>query len=131
MQVINPSSASIEFTQTQLQWAQSVYKALTAGIDMGVVKGKNAAGVYNQFQQGNGSGILIRVGAAGTGEQKYVWTASNTAVVITHGLNRQPIGFFVVDKDKAVDVYRTAPPTDTTISLAPTDATVNTTIYIF
>ena len=131
MQIINPSGTSLGFTQEQLQWAQSVYKMANAGVDMGVVTGKNTVGVYNEFQQGNGTGILLRIGASGTTEQSYKWTTSNSAITINHGLNRQPIGFFIVDKDKAVDVYRTAVPTDINIKLAPTDATVNVTIYIF
>lgn len=130
MKVLNPQHMQAEITPEHLRWAQSVHKSLTGGVDMGIPTGTNSAGVYNTFDKGNSSGVLIRVGAASSSEA-IKWTASNTAIAINHGLGRQPIGFKIVDKDKSMDVFRTAPPDNNVISLAPTDATANVTVYIF
>lgn len=97
---------------------------------MGVPTGTDSTGVYNTFDTGNSSGVLLRVGAS-TSSEAIKWTTTGTSIAISHGLGRQPIGFKIVDKDKPVDVSRTAPPTSTIINLAPTDATANVTLYIF
>lgn len=127
--ILNSQHFQAKITPEHLRWTQSVTKTLNAGVDMGVPTGKNAAGVYNTFEQGNGDGVLIRIGATGSSEA-LSWPATGS-LVINHGLGRQPIGFKIVDKDKPVDVSRTATPTVTTISLLPTDHTANVTIYIF
>ena len=121
---------------TQLQWSQSVHKTLNGGVDMGVPIGKDSNGVYNQFNTGNSTGVLIRIGAAASSEP-YKWTVANVGVSLNHalvdqnGTPRQPIGFKIVDKDKAMDVYRVGTPTTTNIILAPTDPTANVTVYVF
>ena len=127
--VLNPQHFQAKITPEHMRWTQSVYKTLNAGVDMGVPLSQNTAGVYNKFQQGNSSGILLRIGATG-GSESYNWPASGS-LVINHGLGRQPIGFKIVDKDKTVDVFRTAAPTVQTITLQPTDHTANVTVYIF
>jgi len=113
-----------------LKWAQSVDKTLSAGVDMGVPIGQDPTGVYNAFEQGNSNGTLIRIGATASTEA-IKWSGIGVGIVIQHGLDRQPIGFKIVDKDKSVDVFRTAVPTDTTITLAPTDNTASVTVYVF
>jgi hypothetical protein len=120
-----------------MEWAISVHQILNGGISLGQAISKDSNGVYNEFNQDNSTGVLLRIGPSGGTEQKYNWTTSNTGIAINHNLvdlskkPRQPIGFHVVDSDKQVSVYRTATPTDTTINLAPTDATATVTVYIF
>ncbi|HEY4799152.1 MAG TPA: hypothetical protein VII99_08775 [Bacteroidia bacterium] len=129
MKTLNPQHMQARITTEHLRWAQSVHKALDGGVDMGVPTGKNSAGVYNTFDTGNSSGVLIRVGAVGSTE-KYSWSSSST-VDIKHNLARQPIGFKIVDKDNTVDVWRTALPTATDIQLKTSSNMVNVTLYIF
>jgi len=90
------------------------------------------AGVYTGFDKGNSSGVLIRIDAHGSSNPgvTYTWPSSG-GVKISHGLGRQPIGFKIVDKDKAVDVYRTAPPDKDFITLAATDISASVTVYVF
>jgi hypothetical protein len=127
--------SSVDFTQSlpiqHRKWTQSVDEVLNGGVTLGVPIGKNNAGVFNEFSPDTSNGVLIRVGANGTTEQKYIWGAIGTGIAINHGLQRQPIGFKIVDKDKTVDVWRTVTPTINTITLAPSDNTVNVTLYIF
>lgn len=111
-----------------LHWAQSVYRAMFAGLSLGQPDGTNAAGVYNKFKQDNMNGVLIRIGAGET----YDWPAANVGIPINHGLLRQPIGFIVCDIDASGSIYRSStPPTADTIVLACTNATANATVYIF
>jgi hypothetical protein len=131
MKIVNPQIAYKDLPIAQQKFVQSVHKAMTGSMDIGVPVSKNLAGVWNGFTQGNGDGVLVRVGANGTTEQQYTWGASNAGISINHALGRQPIGFHVVDSDKDLRVYRTTTPDNSTISLAPTDNTVNATIYIF
>lgn len=128
---MKPLNPILSLSGHPLKWAQSVHKALTGGIALASPTGKNAVGVYNEFSQDNGDGVMIRVGAHGTSEQQYTWGSTNTGIVINHGLLRQPIGYHVVDTDKALQVYRTAVPDTNQITLAPSDNSVNATIYIF
>ena len=129
MRNLSSQHMQAKITPQHLKWAQSVDKVLSAGIDMGEATGVDSSGVYNTFKQSNSTGVLIRVGANGSTEPVQ-WDSSG-AVTVNHALNRQPIGFKLVDKDGAVDVYRTAVPTDTQIQLQTTDKTINTTVYIF
>lgn len=137
--ILNPSSFIHTLADPMKKWVQSLHKELTGSVDMGAPSPGSKAGsgintgVAGQYQKGNGSGILIRVaahGSSGTGAT-YVWAAVNVGIVINHGLLRQPIGFKVVDKDKSVDVYRTAAPDMNQITVAPTDNTASVTLYIF
>ena len=140
MKSLNPQTFAQQVSREQLQWAQSTNKVLNGQVDMGTPTGKDTtsgaginAGVYTQFDRGNSSGTLIRIGAngsSGTGAS-YTWGAVNTGIQINHGLKRQPIGFHVVDADKDVRVYRTAAPDATQITLAPTDNTASVTVYVF
>jgi len=129
MKNISSQHMQAKITPEHLRWAQSVDKTLQGGIDMGTPTGKNSAGVYNTFDVGNSSGVLIRVGS-NTSSEAVKWDGTG-AVTINHGLKKQPIGFKIVDKDATVDVWRTAVPTVDVISLKSSSATVNVTLYIF
>lgn len=134
----NPTSFISELTPFHTKWVQSVHKALNAGINFGTGSGTNPAtggvnaGVFTQFEKGNGDGVLVRVAAQGTSGTgaAYSWPATG-GLVINHTLGRKPIGFHLVDSDKAVQVFRTAAPTPSTITLQPTDLTASVTLYIF
>jgi hypothetical protein len=134
----DPNTFAHTLPATHRQWTQSVQQTLTGNIDMGTAKGNAPstagvnAGVYTQFDKGNGSGVLIRIaasGSTGTGAA-YNWPSSGS-LVINHGLLRQPIGFHVVDQDKNAPVSRTAPPDNNQITLTTTDPTASHTIYVF
>ena len=142
MQPFDPNTFAHTLPDQHRQFVQSVNSVLKNNVDMGVANGntpKNAgtyginAGVYSKFQQGNGSGVLVRIAAnavVGTGAS-YNWGTTGTGIPINHGLLRQPIGFHVVDQDKDVRVYRTASPDNNQITLASTDNTASVTVYIF
>lgn len=134
----NPTSFISELTPHHTRWVQSVHKALNAGINFGTGSGTNPAtggvnaGVFTQFEKGNGDGILVRISAAGvsgTGAA-YEWPTSGS-LTINHTLGRKPVGYHLVDSDKPVQVYRTSAPTATTLSLSATDTTASVTLYIF
>lgn len=129
MRPINPTRASNTPTNT-LRVAQSMYKTMSGNVQESQPTGQDSTGVYNTFEQDNGAGITIRIGAASSSEP-VKWVTSNVGVAVNHGLQRQPTGFRVWDKDKTCDVYRTVPPNANTITLACTDATANVTVYIF
>lgn len=134
----NPTSFVSQLTSQHRQWVQGVHKALAGGINLGVGVGTNPLsggindGVYTKFEKGNSSGTLVRISAAGvsgTGAS-YEWPSSGS-LVINHTLGRQPVGFHLVDSDKDVRIFRTSPPTSTTLNLQPTDRTASVTLYIF
>lgn len=142
MQVYDPNSFAQTLDPLHRQFVQSIKNVLSSNVDMGTPNGNTPtdtttyginAGVYSQFNQGNGSGMLVRIAANalnGTGAS-YNWGATGTGIVINHGLLRQPIGFHVVDADKNVSVYRTAAPDKNQITLASTDNSASVTVYIF
>ncbi len=139
MNIYDPNTFAHDLPVTHRQWVQSVQEVVNGNVDMGTPKGNAPssagvnAGVYTQFDKGNGSGVLIRVaaqGVAGTGAS-YNWGGIGVGIVINHGLLRQPIGFHVVDQDKPVQVSRTASPDKNQITLAPTDNTASVTVYVF
>jgi hypothetical protein len=134
----DPNSFAPSLPTGHRQWVQSVQSVMSGNVDMGNPTGNAPssaginAGVYTQFEKGNGSGVLIRVaanGVMGTGAQ-YNWPTSGS-LVINHGLQRKPIGFHSVDADGVSTISRTAPPDDVQITLATTDKTVSNTIYVF
>jgi hypothetical protein len=135
----DPNAFAHELSTTQRQWTQSVQQVVNGGIDMGTPVGNAPAsagvnaGVYTQFNRGNGSGVLIRIAATGVTDTgaNYNWVSNNTGLKINHGLLRQPIGFHVVDQDKNASVYRTVSPDENQITLATTDATASHTVYVF
>ena len=140
MKTYDPNTFAPSLASPQRQWTQSVQNVLNGSIEIGtpIVNSPAATsgvnqGLPTQYQQANGSGIMIRIvanGVTGTGAS-YNWGAVNTGIPINHGLARVPIGFHVVDQDKPCSVSRTAPSTDKIITLAPSDNTASVTVYIF
>jgi hypothetical protein len=138
MRPYDPNTFAHALPIAHRQWTQSVQQALTGNVDMGTPKGNAPssagvnAGVYTQFDKGNGSGILIRVAANGATDTgaAYNWPASGS-LVINHGLLRKPIGFHVVDTDGVATVHRTAAPDENQLTLQVSDPTVSHTIYVF
>ena len=133
-QSLDPVNISVGLPRAQKQWAQSLHTVINGGIDMGTVipGGLDATGTPANFAKGNSDGVLVRIGASGSSNgPKYNWTTSGTGIVIQHGLGRQPIGFKLVDCDGQLQVWRTAVADATQITLAPSDATKNVTVYIF
>jgi hypothetical protein len=146
MKPYDPNTFAHDLPIAHRQFVQSVNSVLNSNVDMGVAvnnapssAGVNA-GVYTQFNQGNGSGKLIRIAANGDTTQNadYNWGATGTGIVINHGLKnqngngyRQPIGFHVVDSDGPIQAYRTAPPDENQITIAPSDNSKSVTIYVF
>jgi hypothetical protein len=124
----NPVSAGV--SGDTLRWAQSVHQTLNGNVDMGIPTGKDATGNWSEFGQGNSSGVLIRIGAASS-TQANKWTTTGTAIAVNHGLQRQPIGVHLVNSDKQLQVWQPTTATATYIYLAPSDATVNATVYVF
>lgn len=133
---INPVNMAMGLPRQQLQWAQSIDETLNGGVSLGTIapgEGSiDSTGTPANFSRDNSTGILIRVGASGSGNgPKYNWTTTGTGVSINHQLGRQPIGFHVVDSDKPLTVHRTVTSNTQTITLAPSDASANATVYIF
>lgn len=138
-QSFNPDSFVHGLPNIHRQWIQSVDSVVNGKIEIGTpVQGSPAApsgvnqGVPTQYQKANGAGIMLRIDAAGVSNgAPFNWNGNNVAVQINHGLKRVPIGFHVVDQDGVIQVYRTAPPTQDFIMLAPSDQTVSVTVYVF
>lgn len=128
----NPKDCQRGMPRQFQQWSDTVHKVVNGNLDFGSTTGLDSTGTPASFNTGNTKGVLIRVGASGsTNGPKYNWTTSGTGVVINHGLLKQPIGFHVVDSDKPLTVHRTVVADENQITLAPSDATANATIYVF
>jgi hypothetical protein len=140
MQTYDPNTFAPSLALAHRQWVQSTNDVVNGGIEIGTPAANSPsattgvnAGVPTQYERANGSGVMIRIDANGvtnTGAS-YNWGATSTGIAIKHGLQRVPIGFHVVDQDGSIQVYRTAPPTDQVITLAPSDNTKSVTVYIF
>jgi hypothetical protein len=140
MQPINPSSTNIggqevlqsvqSLAKQVLRWAQSVYKVLNGAVAIAQPAGQAAGGVYNKFTKDNLDCVLLYIGAVASGSP-LLWTANNTGQAFNHGLLRQPIGFIVVYKSAACDVYSTVTPTSDNITLATTNDAATTIIMVF
>jgi hypothetical protein len=128
---VDPRDMALGLPRLQQQWAESVHSLINGGIDKGIPQSKDSTGNYNTFLPGNENGVLIRVGASGSTDNKYVWTSSSTPIVINHGLLRQPVGAHLVSSNKSLNIWITSSPTVDSISIAPSDATAYATIYIF
>jgi hypothetical protein len=126
----DPNAFAHALSEQHRQCLQSVHQVLTGNIDMGTPTSKDSTGQYNEFQKGNGSGILIRVGAHGSTGNNYTWPASGH-LVINHGLLRQPIGCHLVSSDKQFAHWQPTAPDENSITLAPSDPTANVTLYVF
>lgn len=135
---LNPVDFALELPSKTLRWAQSLHKIINGGVDMGVPTQKDNTGNYNTFSQGNTSGVLIRIGAHGSSGNAITWgAAAGTPVTIQHGLvdsrnqPRQPIGVHLVSSDNDLRIWQPTTPDTTDIFLAPSDPSVNATVYVF
>ena len=130
MKPYDPNTFAHGLPNSHREFLQSIHKTLTGNVDMGTATSKDSTGQYNKFEQGNGSGKLIRIGAAGTTGNDYTWPASGP-LVINHTLLRQPIGCHVVSADNDLRIWQPSSPDENSITLTPSDNTVNTTVYVF
>jgi len=126
----DPNTFAHKLDMLHRQWVQSAQQTLTGGVDMGTPNSKDATGQYNKFDKGNGSGNLIRIGATGSTDNDYAWPASGP-LVINHKLLRQPIGAHVVSSDNHLTIFQPTAPDKNSITIHPSDNTVNATIYVF
>ena len=126
----DPNTFAHELPIAHRQFVQSVQQVLTGNIDMGTPVNKDATGQYNQFDKGNGSGILLRIGAHGSTGNNLTWPASGN-LVINHGLQRQPIGCHLVSSDAQLTICQPVAPDSNVITLLPSTNTANATVYIF
>ena len=132
MKSVNPQGLIQGLPTAQMQWAKSLHETVNGGISPGQPQGKDSTGQYNQFSGDNMSGTLIRVGASGSGNgPENNWGSTGTGLPINHKLGRQPIGTHLVSSDKALTIWQTTTPNENTITIAPSDATANATIYVF
>jgi hypothetical protein len=126
----DPNTFAHTLPEQHRQVLQSVHQVLTGNVDMGTPTSKDSTGQYNEFKKGNGSGVLIRVGATGSTDNTYTWPASGN-LVINHGLLRQPIGCHIVSSDKQLTHCQPVAPDENSITLLPSDPTANATLYVF
>lgn len=137
MKSLNPQDFALGLPAGQLRWALSEHKVIQGGIDMGIPQSKDSTGNYNTFDQGNTNGVLVRVGASGSSDNKNAWTTSNTQIAINHGLTdsngqpRQPVGVHLVNSNKQLTIWQPTTPDTTNVYVAPSDATAYATLYIF
>jgi hypothetical protein len=128
---ISPSQSIMNTPRGVLRWAQSIYKAITGGIELAQGIGQNSNGVYNKFAPDNHNGTMIRIGAYNDSTEPIKWSSSGVGIPIYHGLGKLPLGFHITDLEGDSNVYRTIPATNQVITLAPTDASVAATVFIF
>lgn len=129
---VTPSLEAVKSPTGLLRTMKSTTKILNGGLTYGTPTGvKDSTGVYSKFDTDNINNAIFRIGANGTTNGQYQWSSGGT-VTIAHGLQRQPVGFKILDKDAACDVYRTGgAPTTTLITLTCSITTANVTVEIF
>src|SRR5271157_2732538 len=130
MRPYDPNTFAHTLPEAHRQWTQTVQQTLSGNVDMGTPTSKDSTGQYNVFQKGNGSGVLIRIGAHGSTGNTYTWPASGN-LVINHGLLRQPVGCHLVSSDKQLTFCQPTTPDSNSITLTPSDPTSNATVYVF
>lgn len=128
MKPMNPQADGNTLIQNQ-----SFYKVLSGNVDMGSTATIDSSGFPLTFNQGNGSGIMIRVDHTGATSGAQTWNSPNgTNTTITHNLNRIPIGYIITRKTSFLDVYTGSIAwTTKTITLKTTDSTNDCVLYIF
>lgn len=135
MQPVKPN-----VTMDNLLQHQSLALTLAANVSNGTPAAFDATaplGIPTIFSQDNGDGIMVRVGPnqpALLPIPGVAWGAANTATTIQHNLNRIPIGYYVVRKYQACDVYDAGDNvgwSKTEIVLRNTVADADTVLYIF
>lgn len=129
---VKPTMEILKGSGGLLRTLQSNFKTMNGGLGYATPTGvKDATGVYSEFGVDNVDNSIFRIGANGSTNGQYQWSAGGVAT-ISHGLQRQPIGFKVLDKDAACDVYRTGgAPTANTIQLTCSVPGANVTVEIF
>ena len=125
-----PTRGKIINFEQNLRFAQSVYQSLNGGIVLAAGKGTDATGVYNTFDMANGSGKMVRIGAAASTEP-LKWNSGTSQATIIHQLGTKPTGFLVTDLDGNAVIWRVGTPTTTQITLQISANTVNATVYVF
>jgi hypothetical protein len=129
--IINPTANKFKTPNDILRWAQSVYKSIQGGISFALGKGSDNNGVYNSFDMTNGDGIMVRIGAAG-GSELIKWNSgTGQATIPVNTLGRKPTGWILCDIDRAASIYRSAPPTSSSLILKTSDTTCSITVWIF
>lgn len=132
MRPVNPSMEAVKTPAGNLRVLKSVAETLNGALSYGQPTGdKDSTGVFSKFTPDNVNNVIIRIGANGSTNGQYQWSSGGIAK-INHGLQRQPVGFKVLDKDATCDVYRTGgAPTVNIIQLTCTDPAANVTVEIF
>lgn len=116
----------------QLRISKSIVKTLNGNLSYGTPTGiKDSTGCFSEFAADNVNNAIFRIGANGSSNGQYQWSAGGV-VTIAHGLQRQPVGFKILDKDATCDIYRTGgAPTTTLIQLTCSASAANVTVEIF
>jgi hypothetical protein len=132
MQTVRPSQQTTKTQSGLIRLMGSVYSALSGGLTYGSPTGVlDSTGCLSEFTTDNVNNTIVRIGANGSTNGQYQWSSGGVAV-INHGLQRQPIGFKILDKDGACDIYRTGgAPTNNLIQLTCSVPSVNATVEIF
>jgi hypothetical protein len=128
---INPTKAKFTNFDNVLRWAQSIHTSLSAGLTLALGKNSDSSGVYNTFDNTNGNGIMVRIGAA-AGAEVVKWNSGTSqATIAVNLIGRKPTGWIVCDIDKPCYIYRAAPPNTTSLVLETSDTTCSITVWIF
>jgi hypothetical protein len=130
MQSQDPNTFTHGLPVNHRQWIQSVQQVLNGSVDMGSPTSVDSTGQYNEFERGNTSGVLFRIGATGSIDNALAWPATGY-LTLNHGLQRQPIGCHLVSSDKQLSIWQPEAPNATDIFLTPSDPTANATVYVF
>ena len=135
---MQPSKPSV--IMDNLLQHQSLARILAANVSIGSGAAFDSTlplGIPTIFSQDNGDGIMVRVGPnqpALLPIPGVAWGTANTAITIQHNLGRIPIGYYVVRKYQACDVYDVGDNvgwSKTEIVLLNTVADADTVLYIF
>lgn len=129
MQPQNPSSQP-----NIMQSLTSFYKVLRGNTGFGTPTKFDGAGNGTEFNVDNMAGQLVRIGSnVNPDTLPNFWAGTNAATTVTHNLNRLPIGWIVMRKSGACDIYQplTAPNTTKTIILYTTDDTQDVLVFVF
>lgn len=118
---------------SEVQQKTSVVQALNGNVEVATAIGVDSNNWANNFAPANMTGVSIRIGATGNlSPAGYQWAASSADLQISHGLGRVPIGFLVIYKNKTCDVWAgTTKPDNQFLTLQTSDASAETTIWIF
>ena len=129
---VKPTMEMLKTPAGMFRTMQSTFQTIAGDLHYGTPTGtKDSTGVLSEFDTDNINNTIVRIGANGSTNGQYQWSIGGVAT-ISHGLQRQPIGFKILDKDAACDVYRTGgAPTTEIIQLTCSVASANVTVEIF